>query len=231
MSNADSNPHDGGPVRLRLAFLTELYHPHVGGQEVFFQELAEALVRRGHSVDVFCITHDAALPAREWVNGVHVHRSQGSGVYPRPVIPFLRRNWSDIFRYSAEVRRISAKGGYDFYLLNQWPLFHVPALSKHARARSAIHWCEVRTADPVMILQRVLPRMVATNFAVGEAVAAEIGRQSGRDFTVLPSGIELDRYRSADRGSRSGASTSDGWRRTRTCRCSSTRSTSPSPAV
>lgn len=204
MSKADSQPHDGGPAPLRLAFLTELYHPHVGGQEVFFQELAEALVRRGHAVDVFCITHDAALPASEWVNGVHLHRTQGSGVYPRPVIPVLRRNWSDIFRYSAEVRRIARDGRYDFHLLNQWPLFHVPALSRRARARSAIHWCEVRTADPVMILQRVFPRMVATNFAVGEAVAAEIGRQSGRDFTVLPSGIELDRYRSADRSTRSG---------------------------
>lgn len=204
MSNVHSQPGDGGSTPLRLAFLTELYHPHIGGQEVFFQELAEALVRRGHAVDVFCITHDAALPAAEWINGVHVHRTQGSGVYPKPVIPALRRNWSDIFRYSAAVRRVAATGGYDFHLLNQWPLFHVPALSRRARARSAIHWCEVRTADPVLVLQRVFPRMVATNFAVGEAVAAIISRQSGRDFTVLPSGIELDRYRSAERSTRSG---------------------------
>jgi glycosyltransferase involved in cell wall biosynthesis len=189
---------------LRLAFLTELYHPHVGGQEIFFQELAEAMVRRGHSVDVYCITHDAALPARETLNGVRIHRSQGSGIYPKPVIPALRRNWSDIVRYSAGVRRLGYGPPHDFYLLNQWPLLHVPALPRWARARSGIHWCEVRTTGPVCVLQKYLPRMVATNFAVGEAVAAEIGRQSGRALTVLPSGIELDRYRSADRSTRSG---------------------------
>ena len=203
MSEINSQPEDA-LAPLRLAFLTELYHPHVGGQEVFFQELAEALVRRGHSVDVYCITHDAALPASEKVNGVLVHRSQGSGVYPRPVIPALRRNWSDIMRYSAAVRRLGSGRPYDFYLLNEWPLFHVPALPKRARARSGIHWCEVRTSGPVRILQERFPRMVATNFAVGEAVAAYLGRQSECEFTVLPSGIDLDRYRSADHADRSG---------------------------
>ena len=204
MRMVHSQPEQDGPTPLRLAFLTELYHPHVGGQEVFFQELAEALVRRGHSVDVYCITHDLSLPASEVLNGVHVHRAQGSGLYPHPSIPALRRNWSDIIRYSAGVRRVGRKAPHDFYLLNQWPLLHIPALPKRARARSGIHWCEVRTTGPVRILQTRLPRMVATNFAVGEAVAAEISLESGREFTVLPSGIELSRYRSSDRCTRSG---------------------------
>lgn len=203
MSELYSHPGTNLSAPLRLAFLTELYYPHVGGQQVFFQELGEAMVRRGHSVDVFCIAHDAALPPREMVNGVVVHRSQGSCVYPRPMIPALRRNWSDIVRYSAGVRRLGVEP-YDFYLLNQWPLLHVPALTKSARARTGIHWCEVRTTGPVRMLQARLPRMVATNFAVGEAVAAEIGRESGREFTVLPSGIERARYRSAERSARSG---------------------------
>ncbi|CAN5871238.1 glycosyltransferase family 4 protein [soil metagenome] len=204
MSQIHSEPEKGAPAPLRLAFLTELYYPHLGGQEIFFQELAEAMVRRGHSVDVYCITHDAALPASEMVNGVHVFRTQGSGMYPRPVFPVLRRNWTDILRYSARVRRLGYEPRYDFYLLNQWPLLHIPALPKKARARSGIHWCEVRTSRPWRILQSRLPRMVATNFAVGAAVAATIGAQSRREFTVLPSGIELARYRSAERSTRSG---------------------------
>lgn len=204
MSILFSRRGEGEPNGFRLAFLTELYHPHVGGQEIFFQELAEAMVRRGHSVDVYCITHDAALPARETLNGVRIHRSQGSGIYPRPVIPALRRNWSDIVRYSAGVRRLGYGPPHDFYLLNQWPLLHVPALPRWARARSGIHWCEVRTTGPVRVLQKYLPGMVATNFAVGEAVAECIGRESGREFTVLPSGIELARYRSRERSGRSG---------------------------
>lgn len=204
MSQIHSRPKKDVTESLRLAFLTELYYPHLGGQEIFFQELAEAMVRRGHSVDVYCITHDAGLPVSEMVNGVAVHRTQGSGVYPRPVIPVLRRNWSDIFRYSAAMRRLSSVQPYDFLLLNQWPLLHVPALPRRIRAHSGIHWCEVRKSPPWQLLQSWLPRAVATNFAVSEAVAATIGQQSRREFTVLPSGIERERYKSADRSTRSG---------------------------
>ena len=66
---------------LRFAFVTELYFPNVGGQEVFFQELAQAMVRRGHSVDVYCIGHQAGLADEEVINGIRVYRCQGSGGY------------------------------------------------------------------------------------------------------------------------------------------------------
>jgi glycosyltransferase involved in cell wall biosynthesis len=46
--------------------------------------------------------------------------------------------------------------------------------------------------------------MVGSNFAVSNAVGEAIAEQSGRQCLVLPSGIQLDRYRSADRAARAG---------------------------
>ncbi|WP_370332371.1 glycosyltransferase family 4 protein [Mycolicibacterium hippocampi] len=189
---------------MRFAFLTELYFPNIGGQEVFFQELAEAMVRRGHQVDVHCIAHQPGLAQREVINGVAVHRHANSGRYMSPRIAALRRNWSDILTYSAAVRRLAAAGDHDFYLLNQWPLLHAVALPADKRARSAIHWCEIREDRLLRTLQAQLPKRVGMNFAVSEAVAAAITEQSHRECGVLPSGIETERYQPAPRGDRSG---------------------------
>jgi glycosyltransferase involved in cell wall biosynthesis len=196
---------DGTVAPMRFAFLTELYFPHVGGQEVFFQELAEAMVRRGHTVDVFCIGHNTELVTDEVINGVRVRRHPLSTTYTKPRVPALRRNWGNVLRYSAWARRHVVSQHYDFHLLNQWPLLHVPALPRNIRSRSAIHWCEIRE-DPILSqAQKRLPLLTGSNFAVSNAVAEAITQQSGRPCSVLPSGIELTRYRTADRSERSGA--------------------------
>ena len=189
---------------MQFAFLTELYAPSVGGQEVFFQELGEALVRRGHSVDVYCIGHVPGLADVEVLNGVTVHRAANSGRYKTPRIAALRRNWSDIAKYSAGVRRVAARGKHDFFLLNEWPLMHVLALPRRVRSRSALHWCEIRDDRLLRTLQARFPKMVGSNFGVGEAVAAAITAQSGCACDVLPSGIEASRYRGAPGDERSG---------------------------
>lgn len=190
---------------MRFAFLTELYPPHVGGQEVFFAELAEAMVQRGHAVDVYCIGHDTGLDPDVTVNGVHVRRNPLTNRYINPPIPALRRNWPAIIKYSAWVRRNVVPQNYDFHLLNQWPLLHAPALPRNVRDRMGIHWCEIRDDRIVGTAQKRLPRLAATNFAISQAVATTITEQSGRECSVLPSGIVVTQYRAANRDERSGA--------------------------
>lgn len=190
---------------MRFAFLTELYPPHVGGQEVFFKELAEAMVLRGHSVDVYCIGHDTGLDRDVMVNGVHIRRHPLTDRYIDPPVRALRRNWPAIANYSAWVRRHVPGQQYDFHLLNQWPLMHVLALPRYIRARTGIHWCEIRDDQIVGQAQKRLPRLVGSNFAVSTAVAEAITEQSGRDCSVLPSGIVTTQYRPVGRAERSGA--------------------------
>lgn len=194
----------GASPQLRIAMMPELYSPNVGGQEVFFQELAETLVRRGHTVDVYTIGPKPGLVDIENIHGVTIHRIPNTGRYLQPRIPALRRNWVDIFKYSAAVRHVAATQPYDFILLNQWPLLHALALPRKVRSHSAIHFCEIREHPVLRAAQKWLPRIVGSTFGVSEAVAKAITEQSGKLSGVLPSGIDRWRYAAAPRENRSG---------------------------
>ncbi len=58
---------------MNICFVIEYYHPHVGGAERLFQNLAEGLVRKGHHCDVVTVRLPGT-PREEVMGGVHVHR-------------------------------------------------------------------------------------------------------------------------------------------------------------
>jgi glycosyltransferase involved in cell wall biosynthesis len=77
---------------MRIAFLTwrDSTHPDGGGSEVFVEEVARELVRRGHEVTIHCAAHGAA-PASEDLDGVGVRRRGGRlTVYPRGLLWLIR---------------------------------------------------------------------------------------------------------------------------------------------
>jgi D-inositol-3-phosphate glycosyltransferase len=58
---------------VRILFVLQYYHPYVGGHESLFKNLAEGLVRRGHTVKVVttCLRQ---TPRHEILNGVEIER-------------------------------------------------------------------------------------------------------------------------------------------------------------
>lgn len=58
---------------MKILFICENYHPHKGGAEVLFKNLAQGLVKEGNEVTV--ITHLLPdTPKQETLNGVKIHR-------------------------------------------------------------------------------------------------------------------------------------------------------------
>lgn len=58
---------------MKILFICENYHPHKGGAEVLFKNLAEGLVKEGNEVSI--ITHLLPnTPKRETLNGVKIQR-------------------------------------------------------------------------------------------------------------------------------------------------------------
>lgn len=189
---------------MRIAILSELYLPHIGGQEVRYAEMAETLVNMGHSVDVYCIQCPKSASAEEEMNGVRVHRRPASERYTSPLFKPLKRRMLPLLRYSLWCRRVVKENAFDLLIYNQFPLAHVILSPSSKRASALLDWCETRQSIPFPYMQRVLPSLVGANTAVSIAVAGQICAQSGQPVSYVPSGVHVGRYFSAPRMERSG---------------------------
>ena len=189
---------------MRIGVFVELFAPSVGGQELFFEGLSRQLVKNGHTVDVHCIAHAPSLARVETMDGITIFRHPTDTSYTTPRFKIMKRAWPTIIRYAMHVRRVTGETNYDVLLLNQWPLLHAVTIPKSQRARAVMHWCEIRTGLFYGMIQAVLPRFVARNVAVSDAVGRSIGRFCAGPVRTLPSGIDVELYQSLPRNGRSG---------------------------
>ena len=76
---------------MKIAFVTELFAPSVGGQEVRFEELGAELVKRGVEVNLYTIRHDLSSPRDEVRGGMAVHRNKNSKfkTYPNYMLKIM----------------------------------------------------------------------------------------------------------------------------------------------
>jgi glycosyltransferase involved in cell wall biosynthesis len=181
---------------VKVLFLTELFPPSVGGQQLRFAELADLLAMRGRHVTVMCIRDsvDAAIEEKR-ASGVAVIRRPTLRHYYKPLAGLLPRSPLGMVRYALAVRRLTQAHEFDAIFLNQWPLLHILVLSRRNRARAIVDWCEIRHSATFRVLQSFLPRLVAANTAVSAQVAHHIRTFAGGRVLVLPSGITGARYR------------------------------------
>jgi glycosyltransferase involved in cell wall biosynthesis len=181
---------------MKVAFLTELFPPSVGGQEQRFAALADSLAMRGHQVTVMCIRHSAAAAVQEKLaSGVDVIRKPALPHYYKPFRGLLPRSPLGMLRYALAARRFTRAQDFDTIFLNQWPLLHILALSRRNRACAIVDWCEIRHSKIFQIIQKILPRLVAANTAVSTQVGRHIRQFSHGQVLVLPSGIVSASYR------------------------------------
>ncbi len=187
---------------MNIAIFTELFLPHIGGQELRYGELGAVLADRGHRVDVYCLRHPSTAPETEQVHGVQVFRYPKSADYTRPVFSVFRRRVLPLLRYSWWCRQVAHNGDYDLYVYNQWPLAHILLSPPRARIKTLLDWCEVRHNPLFRVLQRFVPLFAARNMAVSAAVAEHIAHVSRQRVEYVPSGVNTTHYRCLPRQSR-----------------------------
>jgi glycosyltransferase involved in cell wall biosynthesis len=188
---------------MKIALVTELYEPSIGGQQTRFKCLADELRQRDHEVEVLCARHDSALPTNEIIDGVTIRRAPTGDRYLRPLVPYLQRSLLETARFAYWVRQ-QLRGDFDVVYFNQWPLAHVLFAPRSARERAGIDWCELRHGLVHSLAQAHLPRRVRFNFCVNPRFAKELEVASGMSVGYLPTGIDIDRYAHADSSARAG---------------------------
>ena len=190
---------------MRIALLTELFPPSIGGQEIRFAELANALALRGHSIQVLCVKHAIELPTSEQIKpGVNVLRRPFVKNYRLPQGSMLPRSLLGMIRFALSARKLLRSEAFDAVFVSQWPLLHVLALSAHDRQHTIIDWCEIRDTSLYRLFQNFLPRIVGANTAVSDDVRKHILLRSSGPVLLLPSGIARERYWAQESSKRSG---------------------------
>lgn len=181
---------------MKIAVITETFHPNVGGQEVRYLELGRELVRKGHTVSVFTVRLSPSHPKREVIDGIETHRITDAFRFFQA--PGLTRNPASILRFTWDLaRRRAVLEGYDFLMFNIWPLMPPIVLPRVVRSPSAVDWCEIRRSVFWDLIYRLLsnPRVfhVAVSDGVRETLCQRYGLSRSRT-QVIESGIHYTKY-------------------------------------
>lgn len=179
---------------MKIAFLIELFYPHVAGCERRILEIGKRLARRGHEVHVLTLQHDRDLPKRELIEGVVVHRCARSNSY---ITPNGSRSLNGVFKYSLAVFKELLGQSFDVYYSNQWPMLH-SIIVKPVASPLIQEWCEVWSHPPkVMMLQKTLKVLCKHHVAVSEFTRRRLFNFLGLDgerVSVVPNGVDYQNF-------------------------------------
>jgi glycosyltransferase involved in cell wall biosynthesis len=175
---------------LKIAFLIELFYPHVAGCERRFFEIGKRLARRGHEVHVLTLQYDRNLPKEEFIEGIAVHRLAYSTNY---ILPNGSRSLNGVLKYSLATFRELLGESFDVYYSNQWPMIH-SIIMKPIASPLVQEWCEVWSTPPkVMMLQKALIALCEHHVAVSEFTERRLTTFLGLDgerVSVIPNGVD-----------------------------------------
>jgi glycosyltransferase involved in cell wall biosynthesis len=182
---------------MKIALLTELFHPRIAGCERRFFEIGRRLSKRGHEVHVFTLRYDHRLPKEELIEDMYVHRYADSNNY---ISPSGFRSFSGVVKYSLGSLQKLLGRDFDIYYCNQWPMFH-SVFIKPIATPLVQEWCEVWSSPKMAMLQKVLKLVSDYHVAVSDFTRrrlAEFLQVTPQKVTVIPNGVDFEAFATGD---------------------------------
>jgi len=186
-------------VAVNIAFVTELFSPSIGGQELRYLQLGRHLVRAGHGVSVFTIRLAPEIPSRETLDGIEVYRVVDGFNYLRR--GRVTRNPAHIASFTLRtLRSRAALRTYDAVVFNIWPVLTPLVVPRLVELPSVVDWCELRATRAWDMIYRLLANPRVLHVAVSDAVAAQLRdryRLAPARVRTIVSGVDAGQYRCA----------------------------------
>ena len=177
---------------MKIAIITELFHPHVAGSEKRFFEIGRRLVKHGHEVHVFTIQHKKDLKKEDDVEGIQVHRYAHSKNY---ITQKSYRSISGVLNYSLITALKLFDSDFDIYYFNQWPMMH-SILASPFCSTMIQEWCEI-WFEKIVLLEKIHSKITNHHVAVSEFTKNRLISYlnvSPEDVVVIPNGVDFQRY-------------------------------------
>lgn len=180
---------------MKILQVTPRYPPQSGGVETHVEEISEELVKRGHEVVV--VTADARRGGKqqERRNGVFVRRYRG--IAPGGKIHICPQILAAVRRSDADL--VHAHNYHSFPLLfaalNVGPRRFVVTTHYHGGSANSVL---DRLLSPYRPVGRWAVRRADEVVAVSEWEREQLASDFGVDATVIPNGIDVERFANAD---------------------------------
>lgn len=192
-------------TRVKVALVSDCYLPRLGGIEVQVHDLARRLALSGHDVEVLTLTPSEQRFGHQVENadGVRVHRFPLSLPAGLLVNPFA----------VPAVRRVLRRGGFDVVHVHMGVVSPLAMdgvrLALGLDLPTVVTWhCMIADAEPVIRRLGYVARWArrgAVLTAVSRVAAEPVSRLAGVPVSVLPNGIDLERWRAGDERADDGA--------------------------
>jgi glycosyltransferase involved in cell wall biosynthesis len=179
----------------RIAIATELFSPHIGGQENRYYELSAHLAKLGHGVHIYTLRFRKDLPKEEKSGRVFIHRYAYVKNYVKPG----SRNVLGVARYAFETTAKLSSASFDVVLFNQWPLFHIALAEPVCQCITLIDWCEIWLEGLVNAIQRGIARLPDAHMTVCPSTRSwltETCKIDANKVEEIPSGVNTKLYTS-----------------------------------
>jgi len=194
---------------MKVAIITELFHPHVGGQEFRYLRLSNLLVKYNCKVYIFTIDYMGKLASLESLNMTRIvryakiPRYMSSNSIP---LNFLRnfnfRLWSGLTKYIWSTRALAnnLSDYFDIILVNESPLAHLFFLDVKSE-RFVIDWVEYWNKKPFKTLADKAIRRYKYFTVISEYVEEAINRVNNNAITALVrTPLDIDLYAPSSKG-------------------------------
>ncbi|HZY91781.1 MAG TPA: glycosyltransferase family 4 protein [Thermoplasmata archaeon] len=180
---------------MRILQVSPYYHPHAGGVESHVRAVSTELARLGHDVTVLTSRFDRSLPSEERLDGVRIVRAPTLGVlWNTPLDTGVQR----------VVREIPADVVHVHYPPPLTAYYVARGLSASPVPLCLTYHCDLYLSGPLGrvatgIYERLfLPatlRRVARFIVHTQSYGATSRALRGLPLTVIPSSVDLDRFR------------------------------------
>jgi glycosyltransferase involved in cell wall biosynthesis len=180
---------------VRIVQVSPFYAPHAGGVESHVRAISGELVRRGHDVTVVTSRYDPDLPATETLDGVRVLRTRTRGVvFQTPVDTGV----------GAVLRSLDADVVHLHYPPPLTSFFATRALARRPTPVCLTYHCDLYLGGPggrvaTSLYERVVLPQTLNRVERIIVHTRSYGLTSrplrGRELTVIPSAVDLGRFR------------------------------------
>lgn len=182
-------------IIVKILFLSELFHPHIGGCEIRFYELGKRLAKKGHTINVLTVRYDPNLPKTEKINGITVHRISNAFNY---VAESGWRSLKGVLKYTFDtfLKSLLKEIDFDIIFSNEWPITHSLLITPLYREIFVQDWSEVWTKK-ILHLELLLARLAKHHTAVSKFTKQRMQNHlkiPSQNITLIPNGVDIKKF-------------------------------------